>query len=335
VVMSWTAHSGTAETLDVEIQTTGDQTSANPEWETIGSFDTLGNAAAGTGSRTITVEGVRRYLRVRSTIRGTSPSFTFSVAASLGYREFALRIRDVRVDAIGDDDTTASDVIRDLLARAGISDALVEDTSESVMPLDVSTSTYGEPADLMALYADKAWGIVANGFAVVGVFRDFSDQTWTALDPEDPRDPVSQKQFSRVLVPFRYAGGHAEGLAEGIADPNPLGTQVTAPPISLQNEPADDTLALAVAQRMADYLVQPRTGGTRQFSFVADPNGLRVHHHKFPAAARMSLPVEDQTLRADVVERSDQSSTVHYAENVPIVERVNARRQRRLELRGL
>lgn len=65
--------SGTTPTLDVVIEDSAD----NSSWATIGTFAQL----AVEGSERISIAGtVRRYVRARWTIAGTTPSFTFIVA---------------------------------------------------------------------------------------------------------------------------------------------------------------------------------------------------------------------------------------------------------------
>jgi hypothetical protein len=178
------------------------------------------------------------------------------------------------------------------------------------------------------------WGVRANVQHLEGEFADYGDDTWTSADPENPRSPTAEKQYSRVLVPFDYAGGHAQGLAEATADPNPLGSLVTAPPVSLQDQPSNDTLATEVAQGLADFLVQPRSGGTLTFAALVDERGFRVPHHRVKAGRRIFNPVEGLTMRSESITRTETASTAQFAEGVPMVDRINARRQRRLELRG-
>lgn len=71
LTLAVTAASGTNPTLDVAVQTSHD----GAAWTTVASFT---RATAATSERK-RVAGLDRYVRVVSTLGGTTPSFTFSV----------------------------------------------------------------------------------------------------------------------------------------------------------------------------------------------------------------------------------------------------------------
>ncbi len=72
------AATGTSPTLDVKLQDSDDNSS----------FSDISGATftqkTDTGSEELSVTGFRRYVRAAATIGGTSPSFTFGVAAVAG-----------------------------------------------------------------------------------------------------------------------------------------------------------------------------------------------------------------------------------------------------------
>lgn len=76
VVLDCTAASGTSPTLDVEVQWSHDGTT----WASAESADSFGQlTAAATKVEQYAIKGT--HYRVKWTIGGTSPSFTFSVSA--------------------------------------------------------------------------------------------------------------------------------------------------------------------------------------------------------------------------------------------------------------
>lgn len=73
LTLAITARSGTAPSLHVLVETSDDGST----WRPLGAFQAVNDA---TGSQTQSFPGVGRYLRARWLIRGSSPSFTFSVS---------------------------------------------------------------------------------------------------------------------------------------------------------------------------------------------------------------------------------------------------------------
>lgn len=71
LVLDVTAASGTSPTLNVNVQTSDDNTT----WRTLASF----GQKTGVSNEHISVGGLDRYLRFSWVIAGTTPSFTFTV----------------------------------------------------------------------------------------------------------------------------------------------------------------------------------------------------------------------------------------------------------------
>jgi len=71
LTLAVTAGSGTTPTLDITIETSADGTT----WRTAGTF----TQATGVTSERKSFSGIDKFIRARSTIAGTTPSFTFSI----------------------------------------------------------------------------------------------------------------------------------------------------------------------------------------------------------------------------------------------------------------
>lgn len=232
-----------------------------------------------------------------------------------------------------DDDVTASDVVRFICARLGVSDALVRESGIPVFPFDLRDLSYADALDLMSIFTGWRWLFHTRNLDIVCDFAPYSRRRWVLVDPETPLDLLPEPRYSRVVVNHRWADGVAIGQVEAIADPNTLGRIVTAPVINLDVGSGEE-LAESIAQRLANFYVKQRWTGSLTFTRVRDEDGLMWHHSYVRAGDQIFVPQVNTWVDIDVLERTQPHSTVNLPSGLPLLDRFNARRARKRSIPG-
>lgn len=251
-------------------------------------------------------------------------------------KPFKLRIPSARLFGRAPDDTfTASDIVRDTCRVAGVSDRYVIESATPALPAEFAATPLSEVNDLMAVYTNRVWLYWREGLDEVCYFGPTGRRRWVLADPWSLRDLVPQLPYSRVVLTYKWDDGVATGWVEAVADPNPLGRIVTAPPLALE-APGSRDLAQVVCQHLADFYVQDRSSGTLTFKRLQDESGLWWDGQHCMAGDEIYVPQDRVWVFVDQIEHRDEYVIAKVGDvPVKILQRYNAKVARRRAARGL
>jgi hypothetical protein len=212
----WTAHSGTTETLAVEVDTTGDTAGGTPRNR--GTFDQKAHAAAASGSDDTNVEGLGSAIRATWTIAGGgSPSWTFYVLAALGYRKFNLTLSDVRVNGRwATDEAAPGDIIADMASSMGLDTKDVRSSGQNALPFYWEGGSWADAIDELAALDDWPWRVTRDA-----IVYDSWQPGWHLQFAEENEDLDFPPVYNRVRVFYTTLAGAPRSIRVE-ADPDPL-----------------------------------------------------------------------------------------------------------------
>jgi hypothetical protein len=242
-----------------------------------------------------------------------------------------VHVTKLRVSANGaDDDYTASDLVADLGARLGWDIENVQPSGQVIVPFRMERMTFREAFEYACLVT--GWRAVARK-APSGTILEFGPwdtRVYTLVDPEATRNLVPLERFDRASVVARYAGGNATKVVRAIADPNPLPDPNPYPQvIELPGRQPSVDQAEVIAQRVADFLAEPRYSGSATFSMVLDEFGIPQPANIVRAGDTLYDPSRGVRLKVDGLTRTQASVTATFLSSIPFIERLGARRARR------
>jgi hypothetical protein len=167
-----------------------------------------------------------------------------------------------------DDGFSASGVVADVAADAGLGISGIQSSSLAVLPLDW-TEDNTALLTYMAELTDWHWE-AGNGTVSFGPW----ETTWTGYQAHGIKaDWQPQKRFNKVVVPFSYISG-ASGEGEATASPDPFpGSEVTFYADELEFPQQNKTLANAVAANLVAYYASARAAGRLTLGRVTDSHG--------------------------------------------------------------
>lgn len=242
-----------------------------------------------------------------------------------------VHVTKLRVSANGaDDDYSASDLVRDLCARLGWDDSEVQESGQVIVPYRLQRESYRSAFEYASLIT--GWRVVARKTpsSIICNFAPWDDRVFTLIDPETTRNLVPLERFDRATVIARYAGGFATKAVTAIADPNSLPDPNPYPAvIELPGRQPNVDQAETIAQRIADFLVEPRYAGSATFDMVLDSNGIPQPANVVRAGDTLYDPYRGAKLKVDGLTRTQASVTATFLQSIPFIERLGARRARR------
>lgn len=249
-------------------------------------------------------------------------------------RKYRLSISNIRVNAIAKgDDYTTSDVVRDISARLDLHKREIEDEDTDVLPLDVTSSTFADALNTVALLDDDRWLILDRGNGPVMDYGAWDKRVWRVNDSQAQVDLVPIPRFNVVRVPFRGPGG-VEDIAEVKAVPSPF------PPGIFEyfDVPLDDPLppedaARAFGQRVVDYFSESRAAGSARITRVEDDDGRSTFAHFMHAGDVVEVPgYRGRRLRIKSLRRTEDVVELNFDDGHALLDKWLAQRRRLLAM---
>lgn len=237
--------------------------------------------------------------------------------------------------ALGDS-YTAAQVAADIAYRLGFDASMIQGSSESVLPLDQKQSTFADVLDYIDLLQDRRTLFLSfNGQTDVCDSGPWTTRTWILADDEQPFDPIGAEIFDQVRVPFAYSSGSAaSGVMTVSLVPSPLPEPNCFGDIAVQSPLPDTTTAESMGRAALGWLSTTRYSGTAEAAEVLDADGNRTSAYRVRAGdtlyTKLGIP-----MRVAGVRRTDRSSAFTFDNRIAALDRLLARRQEQLELKGL
>lgn len=227
-------------------------------------------------------------------------------------------------------DFDAGDLVRDLCAILGWDDTEVESNGTLVLPYRIE----GESARAIFDYVEliTGWRVVARRTlgATVCNFGSYTQRVYSLIDGEYEEDLQPLERFNRASVVYRWAGGNATSVVKAMADPDPLRDINEAPPVTLSGKQPTKAQAEIIAQRVADELSEFRVAGTVKAVYVLDENGFVRSAHDVRAGDALYHPRLGMKLKVQELSREEIPVTFTFLSHLPFVERLDAKRARKL-----
>jgi hypothetical protein len=199
---------------------------------------------------------------------------------------------------------SADQVIGDIAGRLGFSDAFVQPSSDSVMPIDQKQGTFADVCDWVDVLTDRRtqW-LSYNGSSDVVDSGSWLTRTWFMADPEAPYNPLPAEIFDTVRIPFRYGpGSSASGLLTVSMAPgtSPLPAPNVFGDVGIGEPVADATIAETLGTSILAWLSTPRDSGSGTLAEVEDGAGNRVSAHTMRAGDMLFTPGPTNTARKPI-----------------------------------
>lgn len=231
-----------------------------------------------------------------------------------------------------DEDTSTSDVIRNLLGEIGVDDDGVQETDIPAMPLDM-TGTRGDVLRYEAILSGRPIVLCKEGLRTISDFSPPDDQVWMPCDPEMVENLEDLPLYNHVLIVTREIDGEVKSFVEAFDEDSPLDRRVT---LELQ---LTNPGTRALAQNLADVLIpivgKPRVMGDIATSRLADHNGVRWPALSARVGHSFYFPQRGLTQAFDKIDLNDSLPVFHFADPmVAMIERFNNKQDRKLAIRG-
>jgi len=241
----------------------------------------------------------------------------------------------VRVNGIAPDDKfTASELALDIAGRIGLPHYDIDTNAHNVLPYELQGGTFGEALDYAALISGWRWLILHTGWRAYLDFGPYRKRQWVLTDPHARFEPVPQERFNMVQVPYKDPDTKTPRLVTLRADPDPLpDVRSRYPRIEDLGPVHGSDAAEELGYRLLEVLAKRRWSGESQLSEVIDEDGNRRSAHHLRAGDRLQSRVDDDPhakMRIGSLTRTAESVTVQFDGELRALDRILARRQRRL-----
>lgn len=245
-------------------------------------------------------------------------------------------VTKMRVNGVADGDFyDAADVVRDLCALLGWSDAEVDDTGINILPFRIDGESLRDVFDYCALisgYRAVARRLPAR---IVMDFGPWTRNVYSVLDPHQPRNLQAQTPYNRMEIVFTVAGSETVQSLMVEAEPDPLTYPSRTPePLEIPYPVPNKEFARDIGQRIIDAFANPTPTGDFQITEVTDSNGIRRPAHVVRGGDSLYYPEVGKAIKiADLSKSTTPIVSGQFVVGLPLAERVQARRQKRLERR--
>lgn len=247
---------------------------------------------------------------------------------------FEVSLISLRVNAAASgDEFTASALVRDVLGRIGVSDAHVARSEVNVLPYELR-GTAGDALDYAALLAGFRGVFRDTGMRPAYDFDRYDSARYTLADPRLPFAPIALPRYDRATVVWHDTGKPNRRTQEKVRlDPSPLSEPSDYGRIEVPMFSPDETRAFEIAERLLERLAAEQWGGDAELVSVMDATGA-AHSHPHAGDVVDQAPTGITGLRIGELHRSEESVRARFTDVVSIVERMIARRSKRIERRS-
>lgn len=221
---------------------------------------------------------------------------------------FRFAVTDLVVRGISQTDTySSSDVVREVMGRLGIEDFQVDDTGDSILPLDWKDGTFAALLDYASLFSGVPWLIMSTGSTRYARFRE--PETYFTTRAMGATELVPVTRYNRVLVTWTHTNGRSRQTAVtaedvGVVDPYAATGYTNTSTVALDQPQHNDDVPRAIAERLLAQMIKERYTGSLERQWVTDRAGSWVSAYKVRAGDR--IVVQDGKPDAAVRVRVDR-----------------------------
>lgn len=253
---------------------------------------------------------------------------------------------DVRINGVpAGDRFSPTELVLDIAGRMGMRLTDLEPSGYNILPYTIDDGgTYADPLDYAALIMGWRWLIRDTGHRALMEFGPWSTRTWQLASPWARLDVTGAEIYNAIRVPYRWADGDTTASHRVRADPDPLDHRSYFGKLALDQPAMNSENAEVLGQAVLRQLGRVRHAAQASVGEILGPNG-HVSGHELdagdvldarPRGGPGGLTIIEKRFGYDHVDIQCgfDASAGSTLTGLPVLDRLLARRSKRLERRG-